>query len=207
MRNRLLLTSAQLDYLRELTNIGAGHAAGTLSALLRRPVNSGVPQVRICPTTEIAAVLGAPDERHIGVRTGLSGDVTGIAYFVVPSAAKVRIVELVRVHHVTTLDDTTLLRMTAQTVTTSYLTAVQDFCGLNIKQSPAAVTIEVTQALVHEVALAAGHEIDVLAVQSDFTIMGGQLDTALLILADPASILTMAGSVAEATRRMTGAVN
>jgi len=52
------LTPMQLDAIREVGNIGAGHAATVLSQLLKQRVSMTVPQVNILPLNEACNVVG-----------------------------------------------------------------------------------------------------------------------------------------------------
>ena len=56
------LKELQLDALKEVANIGAGHAATALSQLTGRTIMIGVPEVNIRPLEEVPELLGASDE-------------------------------------------------------------------------------------------------------------------------------------------------
>lgn len=58
MLARPRLNEAQLDALRELFNIGIGRAAGSLSMVVRQPVDLSVPEVALHHTTSLD-VMGA----------------------------------------------------------------------------------------------------------------------------------------------------
>ena len=61
------LGTLQLDGLREVANIGAGHAATALSQLTNRRIMVGVPQVKILRIDEIADMIGTGEEVVAGV--------------------------------------------------------------------------------------------------------------------------------------------
>ena len=50
----------QLDVLREISNIGAGNAATSLSSLLGKSVDMSVSRVAPMPFNEIVEYVGAP---------------------------------------------------------------------------------------------------------------------------------------------------
>ena len=56
------LKELQLDALREVANIGAGHAATALSQLTGRTVMIGVPEVNVRPLEDVSELLGPSDE-------------------------------------------------------------------------------------------------------------------------------------------------
>ncbi|MCX6691008.1 MAG: chemotaxis protein CheC, partial [Methanoregula sp.] len=77
------ITDEQLDFLRELVNIGAGNAATALSQVLQCQVDLRMPVVRILPAPEVASALtGSPAAAVIGVRMDLVGDITGALYVI-----------------------------------------------------------------------------------------------------------------------------
>ena len=62
------LTPFQLDAIREVGNIGAGHAATVLSQLLNKRVAMSVPKVNILPLAEACDVVGGPEQPMVGVK-------------------------------------------------------------------------------------------------------------------------------------------
>ena len=58
------LKALQLDALREVANIGAGHAATALSQMTNRTIMIAVPEVNVRPLEEVTDLVGAPDDGH-----------------------------------------------------------------------------------------------------------------------------------------------
>ena len=56
------LKESQLDAMREVANIGAGHAATALSQMTNRTIMITVPRVNIRPLEEACDTVVAPDE-------------------------------------------------------------------------------------------------------------------------------------------------
>ncbi len=71
------LSELQLDALREVGNIGAGHAATALSQLLGRPIDVAQPALEIVPLVEVPAVFGGPERLVAAVYSRLLGEVEG----------------------------------------------------------------------------------------------------------------------------------
>ncbi|MBJ6763423.1 chemotaxis protein CheC [Myxococcaceae bacterium JPH2] len=74
--NVLLPSDTQLDALREVANIGCGHAANALARLVRGQVDLSVPRVLVSSATEVALRLGghAP---VAAVHLGMTGELQG----------------------------------------------------------------------------------------------------------------------------------
>ena len=66
-----------LDALREISNIGAGHAATALSELTRQKVIINIPVINVYPLQDIFHKVAADGQQVVGIQIGLSGPITG----------------------------------------------------------------------------------------------------------------------------------
>lgn len=73
----------KLDVLKEVGNIGAGHAATALSRILNQPVDMSVPTVRLLPFEEIADSVGGSEQVVIAVFLRVEGDAPGNMFFII----------------------------------------------------------------------------------------------------------------------------
>src|SRR2546430_12581522 len=64
-----LFRSLQLDALKEVANIGAGHAATALSQLTHRRIMISVPEINIARLEEVPGLIGDPQEVVAAVRS------------------------------------------------------------------------------------------------------------------------------------------
>ena len=78
------LKELQLDALREVANIGAGHAATALSQMTNRTIMISVPEVNVRPLEEVTDLLGSPDAVIAAVLMQMMGDLTGRALVLFP---------------------------------------------------------------------------------------------------------------------------
>lgn len=74
--------SDQLDVFKEISTIGAGNAATSLSKLLKKNITMSVPIVKVLDFSQVGKVLGSEDEIVAGVVTPLAGDVKGMLLFI-----------------------------------------------------------------------------------------------------------------------------
>ena len=77
------LNEMQFDALKEIGNIGSGHAASALSSMLDRPIDINVPQIDILDYTEVVENLGGPENVLAGILMSLTGDVSGMIMFLI----------------------------------------------------------------------------------------------------------------------------
>ena len=81
------LDERQRDALREVANIGAGHAATALSQMTDRVIMISVPEVQIRRLEDVAELLGPPDTPVAAVAMHVMGDLTGQSMVILPSEA------------------------------------------------------------------------------------------------------------------------
>ena len=77
----------QLDALRELANIGCGHAATALSKLLGAPkMGIDIPKARVAELAEVALLVGGDRRPVVAVSTEVSGGLRGRLCLLMPLA-------------------------------------------------------------------------------------------------------------------------
>src|SRR3979411_2845035 len=86
------LSTARLDALREVANIGAGHAATALSTLTGTRIMISVPMVNIVPPGDFVPEI-APDAEIVAVQMTMSGDIGGQTVFLLATHAGLRLAE------------------------------------------------------------------------------------------------------------------
>ncbi len=86
------LAPRQLDAIRELANIGAGHAATALGTLLGRTILADVPRVALVPCIALAGEVAAEHEPELAVvEMGVHGDLLAHALVVLHGDAARRL--------------------------------------------------------------------------------------------------------------------
>ena len=81
-RNGVHLDRNAADMLREVGNIGAAHAATSLSEMLRQRVTMEVPRVEFIPFDDVTEILGGPEQVVACVYLRMQGEVTGSIFFI-----------------------------------------------------------------------------------------------------------------------------
>lgn len=83
--NGLVPSEIQLDVLREVANIGCGHAANALARLVGgKRVDLSVPRALVTSAVEAVDQLGG-EEPVVGVQLGMVGELRGVMLFVMPA--------------------------------------------------------------------------------------------------------------------------
>jgi len=156
------LAEFQLDVLKEIGNIGAGHAATALSVLLDKPVDMLVPKVQILQFEEIASCVGGPEELVVAVYLRVIGDVPGNLFFILnlESARSVlrTIVGLLPSDEDFFTDlERSALHEIGNIMAGSYLSSLADLTRLNLVPSVPALAIDMAGAILSFGLIQAGH--------------------------------------------------
>ncbi|MGH7476857.1 MAG: chemotaxis protein CheC [Longimicrobiales bacterium] len=195
------LGALQLDGLREVSNVGAGHAATALSQLTGRRIMVEVPRIAIVPLEGIAELVGKPDTVMAGVVLQVLGDVTGRAIQLFPTRTATRIVEiLLRRTGIEFPDGLAELERSAlmevgNILTGAYLNALSDFLGMLLLASVPALAIDLVGAILTSSHLNFREDADELVICVDTLFSMDEDEVALnghfLLLPDPASLEVM----------------
>ena len=78
------LEALQLDALKEVANIGAGHAATALSQLTDRRIMISVPEITVTKLENLSEALLDPNEVVAAVLMHMLGDLTGRTLLMLP---------------------------------------------------------------------------------------------------------------------------
>lgn len=88
------LTTAQIDVLKEMINIGVGKSAGSLNTLLNKHINLQVPIVRIMHYNELKEYLSEfKDENYASVTLSFKGDLVGNTKLLFTSSNAAKLVD------------------------------------------------------------------------------------------------------------------
>ncbi|MDZ4167138.1 MAG: chemotaxis protein CheC [Coriobacteriia bacterium] len=193
------LSAMQIDALREVGNIGAGHAATALSQLVGTPVKIGVPDIRLLPITEVPAVFGGPENLVGAVYSRLLGDLSGGLLFIALRKDLLAIADLLRSREVGTskslgADEEGLVTHAASVLQSAYLAAVSRFTELSVLPSPPQFAFDMMGAILEAVTTAIGMKAETaILIMTRFETEEVAVDAALFYLPDPDSLDVVLG--------------
>jgi chemotaxis protein CheC len=190
------LTSAQLDALREVANIGAGHAATALSQITEQRIMISVPELLVAPLESVPNQIAGPEEPVAAVLMRMEGDLTGLTLLVFPQPIALKIAGLMMRKPVTTLGkiEESAIKEAGNILSAAYLNALADFFRMTLLPSPPSLAIDMSEAVLTstylESAQGASH---VVCVESEFLLQdaGEKLRGFFLLLPDPPSLRAM----------------
>jgi chemotaxis protein CheC len=170
------LKDLQLDALREVANIGAGHAATALSQMTQRTIMISVPEVNIRPLEEVADLLGPPDAVVAAVLMQMMGDLTGRTLILFPADAAQRLCDILlgRPHGGTATFgemEKSGLKEVGNILVSAYLNALSDFMGMMLVPSVPELEVDQSAAIITSTYLNFGQERDfVFCVETSFQV-------------------------------------
>lgn len=85
------LNNLQLDTLKEVSNIGMGHAATALSQMIGQPVGLRVPQVTVTEISRVPDYLGGAEKLMVGITLQILGDARGSIMLLFPQESAHRL--------------------------------------------------------------------------------------------------------------------
>lgn len=101
----MLLSSEQIDALKEFINIGVGRSAAMLNEMVQFPIKLHVPNIRILDYNELKKELSNLSEDKVStVQLNFSGSLTGVAELVFPSISAAKLVALLTGEEIGSID-------------------------------------------------------------------------------------------------------
>ncbi len=197
MMNLRELGELQLDGLREVANVGAGHAATALSQLTERRIGVEVPRLRIARLADVAPLDASAPAGVAGVLFQVLGDATGRCIQIFPAPTASRIAEILLRRAPVPFPDgfaemeRSALMEVGNIVTGAYLSALSDFLGLLLLASVPRLVVGAAAAVLGSDARPSGSSEDlVLCIDTHFSMedSDAELDGHFLLLPDPPAL-------------------
>ena len=190
------LTGIQLDALREVANIGAGHAATALSQMTSATIMITVPTINIMRLEDLPPQLGEDEEPVAAVLMSMLGDLTGRTLLVFPKRTVLRLSEMMLRRPVGSSSalgelECSAIKEAGNILSGAYMNALSDFMGMMLLPSPPTLAIDMSAAVLTSAYLQFGVDFDyVFCVESEFIMQDSneRLRGFFLLLPDPASL-------------------
>lgn len=188
----LRLNDFQLSVVKEIGNIGAGHAATALSVLMQKEIDMNVPRVHVVPLQDIDEVIGGAEQVVVGVFLRMEGEIPGSMFLMIKlESAKMLLQSLTGYageDEFSEFDISALMEI-GNILGGSYLAAFSDFTKANIHASVPAVAIDMAGAMINAVLMHIGLYSDTaLVVDTEFWQGDKIVDSHFFFLPDPGSV-------------------
>jgi len=196
---RRSLSTQELDFLREMSNIGAGRAATSLSELVgRRTVSLSVPRVEALPFSEAMDLLGGPEIPVVGISLQVHGAFQGDVLLVFSTDDARTLAAVVTERKLGPLDDLgrSALKEVGNIVTSSYLNALAGLIGKTLIPSVPALAEDMAGAVMDAFLIAQGEQGDeALVMVNEFAVAEERFVGYFLLLPGPGTLDAWLGAV------------
>ncbi len=212
-----LLSEEQTDFLTEIMNIGAGHAATALTQVLQCRVDIVIPRVLVITDAHELSILTSPSLPVVCARMSMVGDVSGGLFLIVPEEQKEDLIRLAeqamtgashswRVGKTSQESDDLKLSVIAEIsniVAGVYLTAVHDFCKLNIYHTVPTVATDMVQALLDESLVRLSRQVQhIIVIENEFMVEEKLIRIFLVMIPSVESVNILVNSIGQARMAM-----
>jgi chemotaxis protein CheC len=138
------INSVQLDALREIGNIGAGHAATSLSGMINQKVMIDVCRADLMNVTDMGRIFNQVQGDILDIQLGFSGRIKGSIHYVMSKEGALDFMDMFKagpdsIDKKSTAIDLTDLNERGSRLLTAYLNAISDLAQFSlVAASPAA---------------------------------------------------------------------
>ena len=185
------LTPMQLDFLKELSNIGGGNAATSFSQLVQRPIRMEVPVVQILPYERIYMDIMEEEEQVHAVSIRALGDIPGNFLFVAKDNSTVDLIEMLMGQGVKKMDDIGIsaLQEICNILCSSYVNALSRLLDISIISSVPAYVKDMFGAILPSIYMESGQfEDQLLLIENYFFANNYRINTHLFFIPQPGSL-------------------
>ncbi len=185
-----------LDALKEVSNIGAGHAVTALHQMTKRTITLEVPCVDLVPFARVVNALGGPEEEVLGLFFRVFGASRGNMLVVMPRQSAERLLTILFNGDGPKKPlgemEISALKEVGNILTSSYLNAVGGLLSLPLIPSIPAFSMDMAQAVVDLLLIELAEVThQALVIQTDFTTRDKSFSGHFFLLPDPKSIETI----------------
>ena len=181
------LSPVQADAMQELGNIGAAHAATTLSQMVGSTVEMSVPGIKAVDIAELGNYMG--EESAAMVAFELQGEIQhgGFVIFYITRESAIRLTNTMlgltdMNRPMNEMDESALLEV-GNIMVSAFLDATAELLGFVMLPSPPAMTIDMAHAAMSSLIASMGEEIDeVLLFSTELTCEEHKIDSDIIMM-------------------------
>lgn len=190
------LNNIQLDALKEISNIGMGHAATALSQMIGQQINLKVPNVKITEISKVPEYLGGAETMMVGITLQILGDARGNILLLFPKGSAHRLLSnlLGQQSHALVMNEVNVstLKEIGNILASAYLSALGNMMKKTLIPSVPLLAYDMAGAVVDYVLIDLSKSGDwALMVETDFSGSTDQqpaIKGHFFLLPDPATI-------------------
>ncbi len=187
------LSPAQLDALKEVGNIGAGHGATALSQLLGKKIHITVPKAKVIPLSQVPSLVGDPNTLVAGLILSILGDATGKILLLFPRDSALHLADTLLKQSIGTSKILTemghsAIKEAGNILTGAYLSALNEFLGMLLLISVPTLIFDMAGALMATVMQGMEDATKVICIETKFIDNDQVIDGYFILVPDAISL-------------------
>jgi len=187
------LSTVQADAIQELGNIGAAHAATTLSQMLGSTVQMSVPNIKAIDISELGTYMG--EESAAMVAFELQGEIQhgGYIIFYISKESAIRLTNTMlgmtdMDRTMNEMDESALIEV-GNIMVSAFLDATAELLGFIMLPSPPALSLDMAHAAMASLIAQMGEDIDeVLLFSTELVCEEHKIDSDIIMLPENATL-------------------
>ena len=149
------LSPERVDALKEVANIGAGHAATALSLMTGARIMIDVPTINVAPLSELIPGIAEEGAEVVSVLMDMHGSLKGHTLLALPLVTGRRLADLMlrrerRSGGTLDLLEESALKEAGNILGGAYMTALSEFLGMTLLPSPPRLTVGTTETVMED---------------------------------------------------------
>jgi len=187
------LNNFQLDAIKEVGNVGAGHAATALSQMIGRKILITVPKVLCMPIEKTSELVGGSQALVAGVTMQILGDVSAKIVLMLPRKSAMELAGLLtsqdaEENQVLSELEYSAIKEAGNILSGAYLNALTEFLGLMLLQSVPQLIFDLADAVVAEISKGLPAQTDIIVIGTQFHESENIMQGFFLLIPDQASL-------------------
>jgi chemotaxis protein CheC len=168
------LDDVQLDAIKEVGNIGAGHAATALSQLIGKKILITVPHVLCMPISHATELVGGSQALIAGVTMQVLGDIAAKIVLILPRPSALLLAGLLtnqntEERQVLSVLEHSAIKEAGNILAGAYLNALTEFLGMMLLQSVPQLIFDLAEAVMAEISKGISPDTEVIYIETEFT--------------------------------------
>lgn len=175
----------QIDAMKELVNIGGGHAATSISTLINTKVDMIVPLIEIMEYEELYARIMSEDKIVYSVTTQILGNGGGVFLFALPEESANQISQMMLLNSMEKTQELieSSIKELVNIIVNSFLNAISELLNIRLMSSIPNLTIDMFGSIISSLYMAYDqYDEEVLIIKNEFFYSGNQMDAYLYFI-------------------------
>lgn len=175
----------QIDVMKELVNIGGGHAATSISSLINTKVDMIVPLIEIMEYEELYTRIMSEDKIVYSVTTQILGNGGGVFLFALPEESANQISQMMLLNSMEKTQELieSSIKELVNIIVNSFLNAISELLNIRLMSSIPNLTIDMFGSIISSLYMVYDqYDEEVLIIKNEFFYSGNQMDAYLYFI-------------------------